>query len=232
MERRARQMSESIELGVLLALAGGFMDAYSYMARDQVFANAQTGNMLLFGVHLSEGDLALAFRYFLPVVAFAFGIMLADFLRSRVAVHLHWRQASIAVEAIILAGVSFIPIAPDADVAANVLISFACGMQVESFRKIHGMGIATTMCIGNLRSAMESIDGYLERHERGLLQNAALYGGTIGCFVVGAVIGNRFVDMFGQYALLACSVLLLVAFAVMFVDREHSAGGAPVGTDE
>ena len=51
---KTRQMSETIRLGMLLAVSGGFMDAYSYIERDQVFANAQTGNMLLFGVNLSE----------------------------------------------------------------------------------------------------------------------------------------------------------------------------------
>lgn len=35
---------------------GGMMDAYSYIMRGHVFANAQTGNMLLFGVNLSEGN--------------------------------------------------------------------------------------------------------------------------------------------------------------------------------
>ena len=55
--KQTRQMSETIKLGILLALSGGFMDAYSYIQRDQVFANAQTGNMLLFGVNLSAGNL-------------------------------------------------------------------------------------------------------------------------------------------------------------------------------
>ena len=50
------QISESIRLGILLALSGGFMDAYSYLERGQVFANAQTGNMLLMGVNLAEGN--------------------------------------------------------------------------------------------------------------------------------------------------------------------------------
>ena len=31
--KRAQQISESIELGILLSLSGGFMDAYSYIAR-------------------------------------------------------------------------------------------------------------------------------------------------------------------------------------------------------
>ena len=65
---RAKQTSESIELGIVLALAGGFMDAYSYVARDGVFANAQTGNILLTGVHISEGDYALALRFLAPVL--------------------------------------------------------------------------------------------------------------------------------------------------------------------
>ena len=54
--QRAKQISESIELGIILALAGGFMDVYSYIGRDHVFANAQTGNILLVGVSISEGN--------------------------------------------------------------------------------------------------------------------------------------------------------------------------------
>ena len=54
---KAKQTSESIELGILLAISGGMMDAYSYIMRGEVFANAQTGNMLLFGVYISEGNL-------------------------------------------------------------------------------------------------------------------------------------------------------------------------------
>ena len=51
------QMSESMPLAIFLTLAGGLQDAYSYNCRGKVFANAQTGNMLLFGVNLSAGNL-------------------------------------------------------------------------------------------------------------------------------------------------------------------------------
>mgnify|MGYP002084284424 CR=1 FL=1 len=59
------QISESIGLGTILALSGGFMDAYSYIERGKVFANAQTGNMLLFGVNLSEGNYQTMLNYLL-----------------------------------------------------------------------------------------------------------------------------------------------------------------------
>ena len=41
------QMSDSFRIGAILAAVGGFLDAYTYLARGQVFANAQTGNIVL-----------------------------------------------------------------------------------------------------------------------------------------------------------------------------------------
>lgn len=126
--QRAKQISESIELGIILALAGGFMDVYSYIGRDHVFANAQTGNILLVGVSISEGNWALAGRYFFPVVSFAVGIMLADLVHERFGSVIHWRQVTVFFEAVILLGVSFIP-GGGYNLLANCLTSFACGMQ-------------------------------------------------------------------------------------------------------
>lgn len=45
--RELRQTSETFLLSAILALSGGFQDAYTYNARDEVFSNAQTGNVVL-----------------------------------------------------------------------------------------------------------------------------------------------------------------------------------------
>lgn len=206
--QRAKQISESIELGIILALAGGFMDVYSYIGRDHVFANAQTGNILLVGVSISEGNWALAGRYFFPVVSFAVGIMLADLVHERFGSVIHWRQVTVFFEAVILLGVSFIP-GGNFNLLANCLTSFACGMQVESFRKIHGHGIATTMCIGNLRNALQNVDDYIITHRRGFLENGLLYFGVIFTFVFGAVLGNWCIERMGLHAIVVASLLLL-----------------------
>ena len=41
------QTSESFRLSALLSFSGGLQDAYTYNVRDGVFANAQTGNVVL-----------------------------------------------------------------------------------------------------------------------------------------------------------------------------------------
>lgn len=215
--QREKQMSESVRLGVVLAIVGGFMDAYSYLCRDQVFANAQTGNMLLFGVRLSERNFAMAFHYFLPVMAFTAGIVLSDVVRHKAGnISLfHWRQISVLVEAVILLGVSFVP--AGMSLLANTMTSMACGIQVESFRKIHGNGIATTMCIGNLRSGTQCFCDYFIRKEKNSFRKGVLYYGIILCFITGAVIGSIMIRYFHERSILICSGILFIAFSLMFM---------------
>lgn len=219
--QRSKQISESIELGVLLALSGGLMDAYSYVCRGEVFANAQTGNILLFGVHLSTGNFSEAFRYFLPVLTFSVGIALAVSVREpfKYARKIHWRQITVLFEAVLLAMVAFIP--QQYNLLANSLISFACGIQVESFRKINGNPIATTMCIGNLRSATQLACDSLFLKNREMGERGLLFYGVIVVFTLGAILGNLLVRAWQEKAILVSCLLLLVCFVMMFIDRDN-----------
>lgn len=70
MAESKRQMSDSLRVAMLLALAGGFLDAYTYVTRGGVFANAQTGNIVLFGINLFEGNFIAAKDYLVPIFAF------------------------------------------------------------------------------------------------------------------------------------------------------------------
>ena len=207
--------SESIRLGVILAFSGGLMDAYSYVQRGGVFANAQTGNMIRLGLALSSGNIQTAFNYLFPILSFAMGILLADVVcvRKDKLASLHWRQVTVLAEAVILVIVSRIPASGDR--LANALTSLACGIQVESFRKIHGYTAATTMCIGNLRSGTENLHRFLFAKEKGCLKAALLYYGIIVCFVLGAVLGNEMVERMHQNAILCSSAMLVIAFFIM-----------------
>lgn len=216
---RAKQESESIELAVLLALSGGIMDAYSYLVRDHVFANAQTGNMLLFGVNLATGDWAQCLHYAVPVVCFAAGIALCHTIKIvATEEHLHWRQMALIIEAVLLVVVGFVP--EGRSLYANGLTSFACGIQVQAFRKFHGRPLATTMCIGNLRSGTQALVTYASGRDQKQLRGGLLSFFVITCFVLGAVIGNWAIPALGTHMIWIAPVLLAVSFLIMFVDRE------------
>ncbi|MGN0460149.1 MAG: YoaK family protein [Ruminococcus sp.] len=219
------QMSESIPVGFLLALSGGFMDAYSYMCRGEVFANAQTGNLMLMGISISQGDFQVAMSYFCPVFAFVAGIFIANVLRHYfIDYHkICWKQLCTIAEAVFLFGASFVP--QELNLLANSMISFACGVQVQAFRKISGNNIATTMCIGNLRSAICAISDSLFLSDKSMVKKGCFYLMIIGVFVIGAVLGNLCVDVFGEKAIIISALLIFASFLLMFFEKNENSKG-------
>ena len=72
------QTSESFRLSAILSFSGGLQDAYTYNVRGQVFANAQTGNVVLMSQNFMEGNVDAGFQYMMPLLAFALGIFIAE----------------------------------------------------------------------------------------------------------------------------------------------------------
>ncbi len=216
---KRRQTSETFLLSAILSLSGGFQDAYTYTLRGKVFANAQTGNVVLMSEHLMRSEWMIAFKYLLPLVAFALGIIFAEqiehkFKKSKI---LHWRQLVLIFEIIILFTVSIIP--KNLNTLANVLVSLSCSMQVQTFRKMNGLGYASTMCIGNLRGGTESLSIFLREKNKNMLKKALNYYGIIFIFAIGAGLGGIISDIIGISAILLSCVLLLIAFGMMYNEK-------------
>ena len=93
---------------------------------------------------------------------------------------------------------------------ANVLLSLACAMQVESFRKIRGVPCATTMCIGNLRGGTEHLFLYLRTGDPEARRKSLHYYGIILIFAVGASLGAAATLALGTGAIWLAAALLLL----------------------
>ena len=205
---------EGILVMILITLSGGLQDAYTYLIRDHVFANAQTGNIVLLMVSLFDGNFQKAGSYLIPILSFALGIAAAHTLSMKWKCRLlSWRQFIILLEFLLLIAVGFIPLSLSQ--YANALVSFSCAMQVQSFRRFHGRAYASTMCIGNLRSGMESLSIYCNTKNKDAIIDALHYFGVILTFGIGAGIGGVLSSAYGVQAIWASPLLLIIAFTVM-----------------
>lgn len=214
-----RKISESLELAIFLCLAGGFQDAYSYNCRNGVFANAQTGNIVLLGQNLATGNLVQALHYLFPILAFIGGVYSAEWIQHlcKNKKVLNWRQIILLTEIFFLIIVGMLP--QNFNILANVLMSFACAMQVNSFRKFCGVSCATTMCIGNLRSATECLSRYHITKDQECKRKSYLYYFIILIFAVGASIGALCSQYFGEHAIWGAAFLLVIGFILMFAEE-------------
>ena len=206
---------------IFITLAGGFQDAYSYLMRGKVFANAQTGNIVLLFKNIVDLNFKGVLAYLIPVLSFAFGVYVAVRFENAIEKRiLHWRQYIIGFEIKIMIFVSFIP--ENMNNLANALLSFSCAMQVYAFKKIYGLSFATTMCIGNLRSATENLSKYHITKDRTYLENSKKYYTVIFIFGMGAALGYISSDFFGLKSILLAASLLTISFIILFFeDRDR-----------
>lgn len=218
--RTRGQMSEAVSTGIFLTLSGGFQDAYTYYCRGNVFANAQTGNIVLMGSHLAAGEWSLAVRYLGPVAAFAGGVYVAEHIKRlhKQNERIHWRQIIVAIEMVLLFLVGFMP--QSMNMAANIMVSFVCALQVNAFRKIKGSPYATTMCIGNLRSATEHLYHYRHTKKTEHRDKFLRYYGVIAVFAAGAVLGSVLTARLAEKTIWVSCGLLMASFLIMFARED------------
>ncbi len=217
------QMSDSFRAAICIILSGGFQDAYTYTCRGEVFANAQTGNIVLLSTALFRQEWQTVLKYLIPVISFLIGTAVAECIHLRFKSYekIHWRQIILLCEILLLLAVGFLP--HSLEPLANALVSFVCAMQVQTFHKVRGHAYASTMCIGNLRAGTEALCAYFRVRNKEILRKALTYFGVILVFGVGAGLGSILTVALGNRAIWLCCILLSVSFFMMFVHEKKEA---------
>ena len=217
-----KQASESFLTAIFLTLSGGFQDAYTYSCRGEVFANAQTGNIVLLSLALFKRQWDVAIKYLVPVLSFIAGIATSTSIQIHLKNYrkLHWRQIVLIMEISLLFAVAFIP--SNLQFLANALVSFVCAMQVQAFYKIEGNSYASTMCIGNLRSGTQALCEYFSSKDKIVLKKALTYFAVIFIFAIGAGVGGISTYYIGYKSIWISCILLTVSTGLMFFDVNKS----------
>lgn len=202
---------ESVPFGILLAIVGGFLDAYTYICRGGVFANAQTGNIVFLGIYASNGEWSKALSHIPPIIAFVLGVIVAESIKknSPKLFLLHWTPAILLFEMAVLLVIGFIPLTVSSSLV-NIIVSFVSSVQISSFRKLVDSPYCTTMSTGNLRSASRAayIAVTQKDHESGI--RAIRYFLIIFSFVAGAFLGGLLSFHIGIKAIWGAAFVLAV----------------------
>ena len=213
-------VSESVPFCMLLAVVGGFLDAYTFVGRGGIFCNAQTGNIVLLGVYLATGKRQLALSHIPPIFAFIIGVFLAEAIkRNQSPIHyLDWKRITLILETIVLFIIGFIPAsAPNMIVTATV--SLVASIQVSSFRKLVDSQFNTTMSTGNLRSASQALYLAVTQKDTDAAIRSVRYFSVILSFLSGALLGGLITSLIGIKAV--WSTIALLVYAAVLIDIEE-----------
>jgi uncharacterized membrane protein YoaK (UPF0700 family) len=214
-----RHTSLTLRLAALLSLVGGFLDAYTYLSRNGVFATAQTGNIILMIVAGARDQWGQAVQHLPPIAAFLLGVVASEALRLPAVVRLvRWPpRVAIGLEAAVLVVVGFLPPAVP-DVVVTACIAFVAALQISWFRTVGRWAYTSTMTTGNLRSvARAGFHAVLDRDAEARLEALHL-GGVVITFVGGAVLGCAMTLLLDDRAAWVAAGVLCVGVAFFVLD--------------
>lgn len=216
-----KHLSEAFFVASLLAIVGGFLDAYTYLYRGRVFANGQTGNLVLLGILIADSNWKQAIYYLFPIFSFIIGILLAEVICFFVKNNgpIKWRHVILIIEIMILTIIIFIPQGDPYDSIVNISISFVCALQTQTFRSVRGKSYFSVMCTGNLRSGTTDLFQFFKTKERTYWKNFLDYYLIVFYFIIGALIGGITITKFGSISLLCTIILLFVVLLILFFKK-------------
>ena len=208
-------ITSTLASAVLLAAAGGELDAVVYLNHGHVFANAMTGNVIFLGIAAVGHDWAEIFPHVAPIVAFVLGVVAARLLRA-----VPLRNSSLltlGLEIVALFAVGFFP-RDFPQLAYTVTIAFVSAFQVTTFRHVGRFTYNSTFVTGNLRDMAEGFfDSFFSSDpaQRHLGRAKAIKMGSIClCFLAGATLGAFVAPRFPAHAIWFAEPMLLAVMAL------------------
>ena len=213
-------VSGLLMIACVFAMAGGYMDAYAYLAHGHVFANAQTGNVVLFSVFASGGQWAQAVRHLPPIAAFALGVAAAKLLGARPQKRTY--RATLICQAFELVTLAVLAVVgarlPDACVVP--MISFVAALQFTSFRSIGSWSFNSAMITANLREAITGLVLWRKGREATENRDKAIAMSLISLFfLVGALCGGFYTRLEEKHALAPCVAIVTAGFLLTWRKR-------------
>ncbi|MDT7639920.1 MAG: hypothetical protein QOC83_4208 [Pseudonocardiales bacterium] len=210
----------SRRVGALLVTSNGFVDAYTYLAHGGVFANAQTGNVILFGVGLAKPGEVDALTHLWPVIAFVVGIVVANLFRGEAATRqLHYPlRYVLGLQALVLVAVGLLPAsAPEPSITTS--IGFVAALQFSLFRSVRTATVVPVAMTGNLMRTTDAVLTALRGRRREDVVLAVLYVSLVLGFGAGAVVGALVTGVVGTRAVWIPAAMIVVALVLFFIDE-------------
>lgn len=206
---------DTLTVGVLLAAVGGFLDAYTFI-RHTVFANLQSGNVLLFCVEATARHWHRAVLLLIPVAAFCVGVLLVEALGLPRVERLLRRplRLVLTVQITLLAAIAALP--DDApEQITTVTVSFVAALQFSTFTTLRDMPYTTLAESGNLQKGLAAAHQWLAARRPEAARRAARYTAIVTGFVVGAVLGAVLTRVLGAPAVAVAAALLATVLALL-----------------
>lgn len=203
----------------ILILVAGFWGAFTYLIRGNVFCNAQTGNVVLMGLALGQGEWMQGFYYIIPISAYMLGAFVSELFPNPIKhrLSIRWDTLLILIEIVVIFVLGCIPDSAPVQIS-QIAINFIASMQYNTFRQAEGFPVSTTFATNHIRQIGIGLANEVRHHRTGDKSHRPklwIHIKMLIFFALGAVIGTIFSSHWGGRGIWATMLPLGFVFCVL-----------------
>lgn len=205
-------------LTFLATFSMGAVDAYTYIAHNETFASAQTGNLIVFAVKFARGGFSDAWVC-LPIwIGFALGCFVAQAAISWLNHKRDLRQRYLWLMGIVVITLLVATLGQRwfSELVLIFILGWLSGYELTSFREVKNTTVNNGIMTGNTKNMMVALYHWLMDHDRTGRSQFLWLAGTMVMFVVGASI-SAMVCMKLNSDLVMWAVLVLNAAGLLLI---------------
>lgn len=216
-----KQHSDSLIIAAILFFFGGFQNAYTYVNCGKVFANLQTGNLVLMAINLADRNFPLVVRYLVPLTSFWLGCFIGSIvdIKCKQNFKIHWRTIVLGIELVCVIVAGLLP--ESYDLASAAVITFNSALSLQGFKTVDNRSLPTTMMIGNMRRCIEHITRYALLHKKEDMKEFRLVISLLLIFLLGAIVSAKLSVHFGSKTILFLIPLYIIAIYYLQTDTSN-----------
>ncbi len=205
-----------------LITIAGFFGAYTYVLRGSVFCNAQTGNVVLMGLALGDGEWGKGLYYLIPISAYLLGAFVSEIFPNPVKhwFPIRWDTLLIALEMLVIICLGLVPESAPVQIS-QIAINFIASMQYNTFRQAEGVPMATTFATNHIRQIGVGLARevkHLKREDKSHRKKLFQHLKMLIFFLIGSSVGTVFCNLLLGKAIW----VTLIPFSVIFAAFVHA----------
>lgn len=218
-----RRRPDTTAQGALLSCVGGFLDAFTFV-RFGVFANAQTGNVVLLGIDAGQGEWRDALLRLVPIIVFLMAVVGVE-LFARLVAHGRVRRRLRVTLGIEIAGLLIVAPLPDQapQLMITIIVTSVAAIQFSTFRMLVDTPYSSLLASGNLHALAVNLHLRLIERDPAAGVRVARFGLVVVAFVVGAAGGAVTTHQVGNAAIVVPAFLLMITLVILVFEARKEA---------
>ncbi|MCH4170310.1 MAG: DUF1275 domain-containing protein [Lactobacillus sp.] len=187
----------------------GMLDAYTFSHFDGAFASAQTGNLVVFGVALSQQGWRTAASHLPIFFGFLIGAILAQLIRQQAAPLKPTTRLKLFTGLSIILPLALLALQPGPKWLSLSLLGLFASYELTIFNQIGTTTVNNGIMTGNIKNFGNSIYTFLSHPSTATGLKVGHFAIGIGTFILGVILGCSWFNQSPQLILLGGAVMNL-----------------------